>query len=277
MYLKQTLVADEITNTDFSGEIKAFGDTVRVLKQPVITVGTYTRGTKIVVQPITDAETTMVIDQGRYVAFALEDIEQQQSHVDYQSLCEQSAGYEMKKNYDADILSTMLTGAAAANTIGSAGTPATVGFGSANDFTPAEVINRAERLLHQQNVPMGNRFFVADPTFFEALKREDSKLIEASVTGDSKSVLMDTNGFLGSTISGMRLYMSNNLPTNAGYINILFGHKDATSTAMTILKNEVIRSQDSFGDINRSLFVYGRKVFRSEAIGRAYITIGDVA
>ena len=37
-FFRKSSVAEAITNTDYAGEISGYGDTVRIIKEPVITV-----------------------------------------------------------------------------------------------------------------------------------------------------------------------------------------------------------------------------------------------
>ena len=43
-FFRKSSVAEAITNTDYAGEIAAFGDSVRIIKEPEITVYQYERG-----------------------------------------------------------------------------------------------------------------------------------------------------------------------------------------------------------------------------------------
>ena len=43
-FFRKSSVAEAITNTDYAGEITAFGDSVKIIKEPEITVYTYERG-----------------------------------------------------------------------------------------------------------------------------------------------------------------------------------------------------------------------------------------
>lgn len=276
--LKKKSVSDEITNTEFSGEITSMGDTVKIIKQPIVTTQVYVRGTVVTPQDLVDEDVTLTIDKGLYTAFYLDDIENRMAHVDWMDMAADAAAYSLRDAQDVDILSYMTSGAASANTIGSVGTPATVGFGSNNDFSPLDIINRLARLLNQANIPMQDRFLVASPAFFEALRKEDSKFIEAQVLGTSQSPLINETMVYTTKIHGFKMYESNNLVTNVGgtYDTIVAGSRAATATATSIIKNEVVRSTQSFGDINRSLFVYGRNILRSTALAVAYIAVGDV-
>lgn len=265
--LKKTSVADAITNTEFAGEIKNYGDTVRIIKQPVVTVNDYTRGKILQTQDLVDEDITMSIDQAKQYQFGMDDIELAHEHVSFENMASDAGAYALKDNYDQNILAAMSAGVASANSLGTV----TVGFGTNNQYTPLDLVSRLARLLDEQNVPDTNRFLVASPAFYEALRREDSKLIDSQVMGDPSSTVRDVRLGTSKQIHGFTLYKSNNIGTT-----VLAGHKMATATAGSILKSEVLRSQTTFGNIYRGLFVYGRKVLRDVALAKATATIGDV-
>ena len=77
--LRKASVVDAVTNTDYSGEIANFGDSIRIIKEPTVNVTTYERGTALATQDLTDADFTMVVDQANYFQFALDDIEEAHS------------------------------------------------------------------------------------------------------------------------------------------------------------------------------------------------------
>jgi len=278
--LKKTAVVDEVTNTEFQGEISNMGDTVRIIKQPLMAVQSYSRGQVIQSQDIIDEDITLVINQAFTCQFYLDDIEVRQSHIDYMNLTADAAAYAIRDKYDAGVLSDMVSGVSTANTMGTTSAELNVGFGGADDYTPLDLLSHLCTLLDVQNVPDdGKRFIVAAPSFYEALRREDSKLIEAQIIGTGESsIVVNENLWSKYRVHGFRLYKSNNTPTNATSGNnvVLAGHTMATATAASILKNEIVRSPSSFGDINRTLFVYGDKVLRSSALGLAYANIVDI-
>jgi hypothetical protein len=278
--LKKTAVVDEVTNTEFQGEISNMGDTVRIIKQPVMTVQSYTRGQILQSQDIIDEDITLVINQAFTCQFYLDDIEVRQSHIDYMNLTADAAAYAIRDKYDSGVLTDMVSGVASANIYGTTSTELNIGFGGADDYTPLDILSHLCTALDVANVPDdGKRFLVAAPSFYESLRREDSKLIEAQVIGTGESsIVVNENLWSKYRVHGFRLYKSNNTPTNATSGNnvLLAGHTMATATAASILKNEIVRSPSSFGDINRTLFVYGDKVLRGTAMALAYINIVDI-
>ena len=97
-------VVEAITNSAYFGEIANFGDTVKVIKEPEITVKAYSRGSTISPQDIDDEEFSLVIDKANYFAFKVDDIEEAHSHVNFQSLASDRAAYRIKDQYDQEVL-----------------------------------------------------------------------------------------------------------------------------------------------------------------------------
>lgn len=320
-FRKKTIVG-EITNSDYFGEIANQGDTVRILKEPEISVSTYARGTQIQAQDLDDEDFSLVIDKANYFAFKIDDIEDAHSHVDFQSLATNRAAYRLADNHDQEVLA-YLSGYAQANKheVGSAvnttvnGTKAvpTAGTdellssmklsrpsfgnitsaGSVGDsipvaarlpgatalpttyVSPVMLINRMRKLLDKQFVDTEGRWIVIDPDFIEILMDEDSRFHNADF-GPNGSL---RSGNMPLTISGFKVYVSNNLPsvgTGAGttgtsaqstnYGVLVAGHRSAIATAEQINKTETYRDPNSFADVVRGMHLYGRKILRPEAI-----------
>lgn len=93
-----------ITNSDYFGEISNQGDTVRIIKEPEITVNTLKRGTSLATQVLNDADFQLVIDQANYFQFELDDIEEAHSHVDFMKMATDRAGYRLADTYDLEVL-----------------------------------------------------------------------------------------------------------------------------------------------------------------------------
>lgn len=106
---RKSSVCREICNSDYFGEIENEGDTVRIIKEPSITVKEYSRGTQITAQDLDDEEFTLVIDKANYYAFKIDDIEEKHAHNNWESLASDRAGYELRDTFDRDVLA-YLTG-----------------------------------------------------------------------------------------------------------------------------------------------------------------------
>jgi len=283
-FFRKSSVVEAITNTDYAGEISAYGDSVKIIKEPTITVYDYTRGSDTTSTKLTDQEITLVVDSAKAFKFIVDDIETNMSHVNFKEVASSSAAYSLKDSYDAAVLSTMFSGVsasgpdhvigadAAAGTGGVAETTASVDLGVASEVDPLDLMARMARLLDDQSVPEENRWFVASPDFYEELSQSASKLLSVDYNAGQGSI---RNGLVSSgKLRGFDMYKSNNIPSvSTATGQCLGGHMSSTATANTILSTEVIRDPSSFGDIVRGLHVYGAKVLRDDAMVKAIYTI----
>ena len=283
-FFRKASVVEAITNTDYAGEISAYGDSVKIIKEPTITVYDYTRGSDTTQTKLTDQEITLVVDSAKAFKFIVDDIETNMSHVNFKEVASSSAAYSLKDSYDAAVLSTMFSGVsasapdhvigadAAAGSAGVGETTASVDLGVASEVDPLDLMARMARLLDDQSVPEENRWFVASPDFYEELSQSGSKLLSVDFNAGQGSI---RNGLVSSgKLRGFDMYKSNNIPSvSTATGQCLGGHMSSTATANTILSTEVIRDPSSFGDIVRGLHVYGAKVLRDDAMVKAFYTI----
>ena len=276
-FFRKASVVEAITNTDYAGEISAYGDSVKVIKEPTITVHQYERGADVAATALTDTEVTLVVDTANAFKFIVDDIETSMSHVNFKEVAASSAAYALRDAFDAGVIATMFAGLSASSPDhilgGDTTASAASGVLSGTDAMglqhagtdPLDILARMARLLDDQNVPEEGRWVVAPPTFYEELSQSGSKLLSVDFNGGQGSI---RNGLVSSgKLRGFSMYKSNNIaaPTNADG-KILAGHMSAVCTAQTITSTEVIRDPDSFGDICRGLHVYGAKVLRPEAL-----------
>lgn len=101
---RKATVAGDITNSDYFGEISAQGDTVRIIKEPEISVQAYSRGTQIQAQDLDDEDFSLVIDKANSFAFKVDDIESAHSHVNFMDLATNRAAYRLADQHDQEVL-----------------------------------------------------------------------------------------------------------------------------------------------------------------------------
>jgi hypothetical protein len=298
-FFRRASVAEDITNTDYTGEIENFGDTVKIMKEPTLTVTPYQRGSVINPQDLSDDQITLIVDKANAFAFKIDDIEERHSHINFEALATSSGAYSLKRKFDANILQNMsdaagigasavagttLTVTAAAGDIGTANAPINV----ETDDNGINMMLAMARLLDDQSVPEENRWFVAPPIFYQKAFQAGNKISEINITGDGTSPLRNGLAIVG-TLAGFRCYKSTALNSTGGVDQVtltdgsatlavdasenvvLAGHISAMATASHIAKTEVVRSTESFSDVIRGLHVFGRKVLRQEAIVRGVI------
>jgi hypothetical protein len=285
-FFRKASVVEAITNTDYAGEISAYGDSVKIIKEPVISVSDYTRGSDTTDTKLTDQEITLVVDSAKAFKFIVDDIETNMSHVNFKEVASSSAAYALKDSYDAAVLATMFAGCSASSPDHIIGADAAAGTGGVAETTASvdllgsdgtgvdaiDLMARMARLLDDQNVPEEGRWFVAPPSFYEELSQSGSKLLSVDFNAGQGSI---RNGLVSSgKLRGFDMYKSNNIAdTSTATGKVMAGHISSTATANTILSTEVLRDPTSFGDIVRGLHVYGAKVLRDEALVSAFYTI----
>jgi len=101
---RKSTVCGDITNSDYFGEISGQGDTVKIIKEPEISVSAYTRGETVAAQDLADADFSLVVDKSNYFAFKMDDIEEAHSHVNFMSLATNRAAYRLADQYDQEVL-----------------------------------------------------------------------------------------------------------------------------------------------------------------------------
>lgn len=313
---RKTSVIEDVTNTDYFGEISNMGDTVRIIKEPEITINDYARGTQVVAQDLEDTDFQLTVDQANYFMFKIDDIEAAHSHVNFMDLATDRAAYRLRDKFDSNIMAYMSGYDASGGTFSARNTvPGTKadsnagadellaaqkltrsGFvssgtgthsisidstGSTSDTTsPLQIMNRMARILDQNNVDTEDRWFIADPVFYEQLQDENSKLINNDFAGGQDAGDILRNGRLvAGLIRGFRVYKSNNLPSlgtgpgtsasqgsASNFGVVIAGHQSAIASAQQLDKTESYRDPDSFSDVVRGLQMFGRKILRPEAI-----------
>lgn len=312
--LRKESVIEAITNTDYMGEISNMGDSVRIIKEPSVEIVDYKRGTTMSSQDLSDDDFSLIIDQANAFQFQVDDIETKHSHVNFIDLATDNAAYKLKDAFDKNILGYLAgydwTGSAwaartasagdkadaaagadellAANKLdatafgGTAGNsiPLAAGGGTGAITSPLAVLNRLARKMDEANVPTEDRWFVADPVFYELLMDENSKLINNDYAGGQDAGDILRNGrVVNGKIRGFKVYKSLNLPykgTGAGatasagsttnFGVIVAGHQSAVASAQQISKTESFRSPETFADVVRGLNLFGRKILRPEAL-----------
>ena len=277
-FFRKSSVVEAITNTDYAGEISAYGDSVKIIKEPVISVSDYTRGQDTTPTKLTDQELTLVVDSAKAFKFIVDDIETKMSHVNFKEVASSSAAYALKDAFDAAVIATMFSGLSASSpdhVLGADNATAlganvydgtgSVDIGQDSETDPLNLMARMARLLDEQNVPEEGRWFVAGPDFYEQLGQSTSKLLSVDFNAGQGSI---RNGLVSSgKLRGFDMYKSNNIEATSNATGkVLAGHMSSTATAQTIISTEVLRDPSSFGDIVRGLHVYGSKVLRPEAI-----------
>lgn len=262
--LRKAHVAGNLVNRDYEGQIKRQGDSVKITSINDVTIGTYTSHSDITVEDIDDATRSLLIDQAKYFAVELDDVEKAQHVKGGGSPLAQAvdnAAYQLADTADAFLLDLINDAAeATSNDLG------TVAIHTDADALYDSIVDLMVR-LDVNNVPQQGRFLVVSPTLYGRLLKLDRFV----VAGDTVSAETRTNGFIGEIV-GLPVYRSNNLPavTDAAATGgvALAGYRGATTFAEQIVSVEAARMEKRFADMVKGLHVYGGKVVRPTGVAK---------
>ncbi len=246
---RKSSIVNAITNSDYFGEIANQGDTVRIIKEPEITVNAYLRGTTVSAQDLVDTDFSLVIDKANYFAFKMDDIEEQQSHVDFMSMSSNRAAYKLADGMDTEVLRYLAgyTAASAVNTTVS-GTVANAAAGTdellaGNKLDITSFGNITTAATAGDSIPVAPRFggataaSTSTATPLQIIARMGRLLDQQNVDSRGRWLVLDPvfiemlkdedsrvlnadfggsglqNGLILNNLHGFRIYVSNNLPS----------------------------------------------------------------
>jgi len=260
--LRKMLVFMNLVNTEYEGEIREAGNIVRINEIGPITVNNHTRDGTITYQTLQDAAKMLRVDQQKYYAVAVDDVDKVQANVALLTAAADEAGYAMGDTIDQHIAG--LSGdAGATSALGTTTTAITVTTG--NIITYVSLIGQ---MLSDLNCPQVGRWAVVPPWFTSFLEQQ-------GIEKKNPNADMWQQGFFGRFL-GFDFYETNNLTkTNATTAcRMMFGTSQAISFAGQLTQNEALRLETKFSDAIRGLYVYGSKVVRPNCLARFIGTKG---
>jgi hypothetical protein len=294
----QNTMLSEIANTDYEGELKNQGDTIRIRLAPSISISDYTVGQNLSYEVPTPIFQDMQVTKGKYFGVQVNDVLAYQSDMNLMNMFTEDAAKQLKISIENEVFfNNMVTeGPAAANEGATAGA-ISAAYNLGTDVTPIDQatpenvlkgILRMSTVLDEQNVPEDGRWLIISP--FDRHLLMQSNIAQAYFTGDAQSTIR--SGKIG-MLDRFTVYVSNLLPrgeagkalvaglsatSTGGAVSnakarrlMVAGTKAAMSFAMTVNKTEPLRNQTDFGDIVRGLAVYGRKTVKPEALVTAIV------
>ncbi|QQE74997.1 P22 coat protein - protein 5 domain protein [Brevibacillus composti] len=249
---KKNLVYGNVVNTDYEGEIKGQGSTVKINSIGAVTIGNYDKSIGIGnPEELDSTQKNLVIDQAKFFNFQVDDVDAAQANVDLLDGGIQEAAYGLANVVD-QYIAGFYTEVKAENVIGSDTTPVVPTKDTAYDLLVDLGV-----ILDENDVPETDRFVVV-PAFFYGLLVKDPRF--------TKDVNVMRTGFVGN-IDNMAVYKSNNVPNNAGAkYKIMAGHKSAIAFAGQVDSVEAYRPEKQFSDAIKGLQVFGAKCIKPEGL-----------
>ena len=250
-----TTVFGEIANCDYEGEIARLGDAVHIRRTPDIAVNPYQVGMTISYQVPNVTATELVIDQGLYWAYQIDNVDRYQSDIDLMDDFTQDAVQKTMEQQDQALLGGIPGQVAAANqganagaisgdvNLGAAGSPLSVTSANVID----SVLLSAGQVLDEAKVPRDGKRWIVLPSWL-IRKMKNSELKYAYETGDAVSPLR--NGRVGRT-DDFIIYQSNNiLPVTDGSVKAYscpFGHPAGLTWASQFIDTDAVKLVNQIG------------------------------
>jgi hypothetical protein len=251
--LQKAHVAAAISNRSYEGDIRQGGDTVKINTFADPTIASYVKNsTSITPQNLTAAQREIKVDQSKYFAFEVDDIDARQANMGLMAEPLARAGYLLADTADAFLLGKYAEAGHAQN---SDGTP--VDLTSLNIDTELLAIGESMDLA---GVPKPGRFVIVAPWVH-------TKAVLCGLLTKTQNDEMFANGFVGK-ILGFDMLVSANVSKNSASWdktrNIAGIRGMSLAYVEQILKTEAYRPENSFSDALKGLHVYGGKVLRPD-------------
>ena len=265
-HLDMNLVFKSLVNTDYEGEIKNFGDTVRVNQIGPIGVNDWVKNRAIDVQDLDSTQAVLTIDQARYFAFQVYDVDAAQANVNLMDAAMERAAFSLAKDIDTFIAGKYKEAGIKLDN----GYTVVSGEASTGEITAYDLIVEISSKFDEKNVPDSGRWLVIPPWFHAMLLKSD----EYKMAVENYK----TTGVIP-RVAGIQILKSNNLQTktesNTLYHYLMGGTNMAISFAMQVQTTEAMRSASNFADVVRGLVLYGAKVFYPEALVSVKVKRGE--
>lgn len=259
-----------VANRQYEGEIRNQGDTVNIASISDPTIKTYDKSKDLEIEDLSDAQLQLLIDQGDFFAFRVNDVDKVQAAGDFEGPATQRAGFGMKDAVDKYIASLFNQSVAnggpiQANRLGNVDVWNGIGSGPTDSqATGYGVLVDLGKQLNKSDVPTDGRYAIIDPDFLAVLQF-DPRFSRVDASGSSETL---RNGIVGRA-AGFDILLSNNTVKAADRSLVVAGIPEALSFANQLTQVEALRSESRFADIIRGLNVYGAKITHPDGLATA--------
>jgi len=265
--LRKALVyaAPDVVNRDYEGDISESGDTVRITSVSRPAIGNYVPGsTTITPENLTTAQRTLVVDQAKYWAFSVDDVDARQVRSNLMPQAMSEAAYGLADTVD-QFVAGLYTQIQIANFLNVSGSPIDTYTAPTDAYDKVLVPLRTR--LTKANVPTAGRYVVVSPEFYASLLLDD-RFVKVDASGVTEGL---RNGMVGRA-AGFDILESNNVPSPTGSDQVVTAGTNAAITfAEQINKTEAYRPENGFADAVKGLALYGAKVTRPDCLAAAFI------
>ncbi|UOQ47745.1 hypothetical protein MUN88_17075 [Gracilibacillus caseinilyticus] len=246
-------IAEVITTAPSSIE----GKTMKFNKAGAVNVKDYT-GT-VAWDEIDTTDVDLTMDQQKYFAFTVNDVDAVQAAGDLVDGHVQNASTGVQEETDSFVLG-LYTDAHADNTIGTDAAPESLTKDNVYDF----IVDLGTK-LNKKKAPKTDRYVTINSDVLGLLSKDDRFT--------RQPVVLENGIVEGQKINGLQVVVSEELNTTDGTLHIVANHKGAIGYGKQIDEMEAMRLESKFADGIRGLAVYGGTVLRPEGVAVLTATI----
>ncbi|MGE0200344.1 MAG: phage capsid protein [Candidatus Melainabacteria bacterium] len=249
----KVVVMAKLVNTDYEGDIQSAGDVVHIRTFGDVTINNYTRDMTISFQALTDPMVDLAIDQQKYFAFKVDDLDKAQANTDILEGYAARGAVAIRNVVDTRLLGHYAD-ADAGNVVGTDVSPITLTKDNIYDY-----ITQLSEILDGDNIPQEDRSLVLAPKF-KTMLLQSTEFTRASNLGDN----VVQNGYIGN-VAGFKVHVTTNMAAVSGVFNLMAFSTDFIAFASQVSKVETVRPYNMFADAVKGLYLYGSKVIHPTA------------
>lgn len=251
-HLDKAHVVGNLVNRNYEGEIRQYGDTVKISQIGDITVNDYVENTDINdPEELSVTQKVLTIDKQKYFNFQIDDVDAAQIRTSLMDAAMQRAAYALADATEKIILTAIDTDA----------TNKLLPAAALDETNVYKEIVKMKVAMDKANVPSQGRWLVVSPDT-HALLLQDQRFV---ATGGTMAEETLRNGFIG-RILGFDVYLSNNISTLTNGNAAIAGVNMAVTFAEQIVETEAYRMEKRFADSVKGLNIFGVKVIYPECL-----------
>lgn len=251
-HLDKAHVVANLVNRNYEGEIRQYGDTVKISQIGDITVNDYVENTDINdPEELSVTQKVLTIDKQKYFNFQIDDVDAAQNRTSLMDAAMQRAAYALADATEKIILTAIDTDA----------TNKLLPAAALDETNVYKEIVKMKVAMDKANVPSQGRWLVVSPDT-HALLLQDQRFV---ATGGTMAEETLRNGFIG-RILGFDVYLSNNISALTNGNAAIAGVNMAVTFAEQIVETEAYRMEKRFADSVKGLNIFGVKVIYPECL-----------
>lgn len=242
-------------NRSYEGDIVNGGESVKITGFTQPTINTYSGS--ITRQALVDSTQSLNIDQKKYYAFLVDDVDKVQSAGSFDEVL-RDVGAGLADDAEDYVLTSMLAAAT------SAGTTAVTTFAGAD-----AAVKLIRTNLVKAKVPTADRFLAVNPEAAAFLMDAGGSLFKVNESGSDATL---RNGVIG-TYRGFTVIETPSASlASAGKPTFIGYHGRSVAFVNQLIKTRANPALDAMGDQLDGLNVYGSKVLRATAVQK-YVSL----